>query len=68
MAGADVSARMTPVLRKAKLGEERKQQLARETAGAAERMLNHLLFGMRTRMSDQAFRECMDAMEHALNE
>ena len=66
--GADVSARMTPVLRKAKLEEEKKQLLSREAAGASERMLNHLLFGMRARLSDEAFRECLDAMEHVMNE
>ena len=66
--GADVSARMTPVLRKAKLGEDKKLQLSREAAGASERMLNHLLFGMRSRLSDAAFRECLDAMEYVLNQ
>ena len=66
--GADVSARMTPVLRKARLEEGKKQQLSREAAGASERMLNHLLYGMRTRMSDAAFRECLDAMEYVLSE
>ena len=66
--GADVSARMTPVLRRAKLGEEKKHQLSREAAGASERMLNHLLFGMRSRLSDEVFRECLDAMEHVMNE
>ena len=67
-AGADVSARMTPVLRRARLEEEKKLSLSRETAGATERMLNHLLFGMRARLSDQAFRECLDAMEFVLNQ
>ena len=66
--GADVSARMTPVLRKARLDEDKKLQLSREAAGASERMLNHLLFGMRSRLSDAAFRECLDAMEYILNQ
>ena len=66
--GADVSARMTPVLRKARLDEDKKLQLSREAAGASERMLNHLLFGMRSRLSDAAFRECLDAMEYVLNQ
>ena len=39
-----------------------------EAAGASERMLNHLLFGMRSRLPDAVFRECLDAMEHVLNE
>ena len=66
--GADVSARMTPVLRKARLDEDKKLQLSREAAGASERMLNHLLFGMRSRLSEAAFRECLDAMEYVLNQ
>jgi glutamyl-tRNA reductase len=67
-AGQDVSARMTPALRRARLEEGKKHQLSRDAAGAAERMLNHLLFGMRTELSDKVFRECLDAMEHVLTE
>ena len=67
-AGADVSARMTPVLRKARLGDDSKAMLSREVAGASERMLNHLLFGMRARLPDDVFRECLEAMEHVINE
>jgi glutamyl-tRNA reductase len=65
-AGADAAARMTPALRKARLGEERKQQLSREAEGAAERMLNHLLHGMRGRMDDDTFRKCLNAMDEVL--
>ena len=57
---------MTPALRKARLGEERKQQLSREAEGAAERMLNHLLHGMRGRMDDDTFRKCLNAMDEVL--
>ena len=67
-AGADVSARMTPVLRKARLGDDSKAMLSREVAGASERMLNHLLFGMRARLPEDVFRECLEAMEHVINE
>ena len=65
-AGADAAARMTPALRKARLGEDRKQQLSREAEGAAERMLNHLLHGMRGRMDDDTFRKCLNAMDEVL--
>ena len=68
LAGSDVSARLTPVLRRARLGDEKRAQLAREVDGASERMMNHLLHGMRSRLSDEMFRECMDAMESVLNE
>ena len=67
-AGADVSARMTPVLRRARLGDDSKAMLSREVAGASERMLNHLLFGMRARLPEDVFRECLEAMEHVINE
>ena len=66
--GSDVSARMTPALRRARLDEDKKNRISREAAGASERMLNHLLFGMRSRLSDEVFRECLDAMEHVMNE
>ena len=65
--GADVSAKMTPVLRRAHLGDDLKKQLSREAASVSERMLNHLLFGMRSRLPDAVFHECLDAMEHVLN-
>ena len=67
-AGADAASRMTPALRKARLGEERKQSLFREAEGAAERMLNHLLHGMRSRMDDDTFRKCLNAMDEVLCE
>ncbi len=68
MAGTDVSGRLTPVLRKARLEEEKRAQLAQETEGASARMMNHLLHGMRSRLSDDMFRECLDAMESVLND
>ena len=66
-AGADAAKRMTPALRRARLGEERKQELSHEAAGAAERMINHLLHGMRGCMDDDTFRVCLNAMDEVLN-
>ena len=66
-AGADAAKRMTPALRRAQLGEERKQSLSHEAAGAAERMINHLLHGMRNCMDDDSFRVCLNAMDEVLN-
>lgn len=65
-AGADAAKRMTPALRRAHLGEERKAELSHEAEGAAERMVNHLLHGMRGCMDDDTFRKCLNAMEEVL--
>ncbi len=67
-AGEDITARMSPFLRRVPLDAEWKNELSRETAGAAARMINHLLFDMRSRLSDDTFRECLDAMEHVMRE
>ena len=67
-AGSDAGGRMTPVLRRARLGDEKRAMIAEEAEGAAERMMNHLLHGMRSRLTDDMFRECLDAMESVLNE
>ncbi len=67
-AGCDVSARMTPVFKQIPLEAESKQKLIREVEGASERMMNHLLFSMRTQVSDQTFRAFLDAMQHIFEE
>ena len=66
-AGADAAGRMTPALRHARLEEEKKKELSAAAAGAAERMVNHLLHGMRGNMDDDTFRLCLNAMEEVLN-
>ena len=68
IAGADVSARMSPALRRAVAGETERGQLRGEVEGASERMMNRLLFGLRSRLSDAAFRDCLDAMEQIFAE
>ena len=67
-AGADVSARMRPALRRSFPSEAERDALRGEVEGASERMMNHLLFGLRARLSDTAFRDCLDAMEQILAE
>ena len=67
-AAADVSARLTPVLRKTRLCESERKQMNREVEGASERMMNHLLYGLRARLSERDFRVCLDAMEQVLQE
>ena len=47
--------------------EQEKELLEDEVKGAAERMMNHLLFGLRTRLSDQTFREVLDVMTELLS-
>ena len=67
-AAADVSARMRPALRRSFADETERSAWRGEVEGAGERMMNHLLFGLRSRLSDTAFRDCLDAMEQVLSE
>lgn len=68
IAGADVSARMTPALRRGLAGEQEREAVRCAAEGASERMMNRLLFGLRSRLSDEAFRDCLDAMEQIFAE
>lgn len=65
-AGGDVSVRMTPYMKQVPLERNEKEQLVNEVEGAAERMMNHLLFGLRAKLSDKSFREVLDALEELL--
>lgn len=67
-AGADVSGRMTPALRRSRLEDDKKKELSREVSEASGRMMSHLLFEMRTRLPNEVFRECLDAMELVFQE
>ena len=64
--GSDVSGRMMPTMRNISLIDTEKQKLAQEIEGASERMMNKLLFGLRARLSDDTFRECLNAMEEIM--
>ena len=66
--GSNVCLRMTPFFRQVPLDEEQKKRLDREVSGASARMMNHLLFGLRARLPDRVFRECLDAMEQIFSE
>ena len=66
-AGGDVSVRMTPYMKHVPLESEEKEQLITEVEGASERMMNHLLFGLRAKLSDKTFRDVLDAMEELLS-
>jgi len=59
----DLSVRMTKVFKKLQMDDAEKESLKSEIEGAAERMMNKLLFGMRSRMPDETFSECMDVMK-----
>ena len=63
----DLSVRMTKVFKKLPLDDAEKESLKCEIEGAAERMMNKLLFGMRSRLSDESFSECMDVMKEIYN-
>ena len=39
-----------------------------EVEGASERMMNHLIYGLRAKLSERDFRICLDAMEQVLLE
>ena len=67
-AGRDVGDRMNPFFRCVALQEEGKADLRLEVEGAAARMMNHLLFSLRGRLTDREFRDCLDAMEKAFDE
>jgi glutamyl-tRNA reductase len=64
--GQDVSLRMTPVLKRLPLQAEEKEILKDQIYGASERMMNHLLFSLKSDMSDEAFREMLDAMQKVM--
>ena len=40
-----------------------KSEMEQEIKGATERMMNKLLFGMRSHLGDDMFLECIEAME-----
>ena len=65
--GSDVLGRMMPALRNSSLDNAEKQNLSHEIEGASARMMNRLLFGLRTRLSDNTFRECLNAMEEIMS-
>ena len=62
----DVGGRMTPVMKKIPLESGQKQKLEKEIEGASGRMMNRLLFGMRSRLSEEVFAECLRAMEETM--
>ena len=67
-AGEDVLLRMTPMFKKMQFADGQKDRLEKEVEGASERMMNHLLFGLRGQLSDNTFREVLDAMTAVLHE
>ena len=67
-AAADVSARLTPALRKTALQDNERKKMNQEVEGASARMMNHLLYGLRSRLPEREFRACLDAMEQVLQE
>lgn len=61
-AGEDVLARMSPFFKHTSLEDEEKDGLCREVTGASERMMNHLLYDLRAKMSEGSFRDLLQAM------
>ena len=67
-AGRDVDARLTPVFKGVPLEPAVKAALRREIDGAAQRMMNRLLFGARARLPEDVFSQCIDALEGVFQE
>lgn len=67
-AAGNVTDRLVPAFRRLKLEEGLRAQVEGEIEAASARMMNNLLFGMRSRLPDDTFRECLGAMESALRE
>jgi len=67
-AGQDVDARLTQVFRSLALDPPDKDALAAQVDGAAQRMMNRLLFGLRARLPEQDFSRCVEAMEAVFRE
>jgi len=65
-AAGNVTARLEPAMRRAALEGLLRSNLEEEIEGSASRMMNHLLFGMRSRLPENVFRECLGAMEASL--
>ena len=59
----DVEARLTKVYRKVPLEGEPLDQLKKDVDGAVERMMNHMLFGLKEELDDETFRRCFGVME-----
>ncbi len=65
-AAGNVTARLAPAMRRAALEGLLRSNLEEEIEGSASRMMNHMLFGMRSRLPEDTFRECLSAMEASL--
>ena len=64
--GLDTVARMIPYLKQVPLEQEEKEKLKQEITGASERMMNHILFSMRTRLKEDSFLDVMAAMQEIM--
>ena len=65
-AAGNVTARLAPAMRRAAREGLLRSNLEEEIEGSASRMMNHMLFGMRSRLPEDVFRECLSAMEATL--
>ena len=65
-AAGNVTERLAPAMRRAAREGLLRSNLTEEIEGSASRMMNCLLFGMRSRLPEDMFRECLSAMEASL--
>ncbi len=61
-AGEDLEVRLTKQIRQLPISGEEKKQLKEQIESAGERTMNKLLFELRQKVSDAAFREMLDGM------
>ncbi len=62
LAAEDLELRLTKQIRGLPLCADEKASLRQEIEGAAERTVNKLLFGLRGKVSDSVFRECLEGL------
>lgn len=67
-AGQDTMKRLIPKIRQMPLLKDEKEELKQQIAGAGERMMNHLLFGLQKNLPESVFSDMLDAMVKSLNE
>ena len=65
-AARNVTARLEPAMKREHMDQARRARVEGEIEGASSRMMNNLLFGMRSRLPEDLFRECLGAMEASL--
>jgi len=62
-AATDLDLRLHKILHQLPMEASEKETLEKQICQAAQKVTNKILFELRGRISDAAFRECMDGLE-----